>query len=398
LALRTRVEEVLAHQKPREKFCPGGFEGQRGYQPHCECLPLFALFVVGDSDGDFLSESLEKLTFFCKGRIRVWYPEVPYPSEDPTDPQYAYDVLNTYWQCQERSSPEWSQKCCYEIEEVKDKTTRKKTKRLVPSPGSLGFIARNVVFLPVFVDESRKDAEILVMVDHEWADLAPDQFLKLDPHNFSPDRQSVVLGEERSARIAFIGGSINRGVDKSCMDTIRREFDEECVALLGADIPAVEFSEENFLQLNLRWPSNNRELAVAFIFARMSPEFRAGTKKLENSDGRIELRLPPDYVTYGMDATRAHTEGVPFIEHRFARWVELRRDGSLVNAELRLGKTSLGGQLLEKMPDRLREFLGWDEPPKASVSLVERSLAKMNLRPGGALGRKGKKGEGKGGG
>jgi len=245
------------------------------------------------------------------------------------------------------------------------------------SPGAKKAFAGCVVLVPVFINKAKEEIKLL----------------------------NVWCPEKKKKHWAFMGGDVKRGVDRHLFDAANREFKEEVGIFFNrswsecfqAELPDVWTEDEQpcegcmvytYLEKDgVRYPCRPH------VFMTVTEDFYEVTRAYEDDRGVIQMSRSiqqaglKEFVRWdalkrkdedgGDDgagdnniAQKVHTEGVPFLEHDEARWVNLEFQTGKFSADdsrpLRKESADLFKQRPEALWQYFADLLGVDPPAKES--------------------------------
>jgi len=283
--------------------------------------------------------SLRNLSFHCKGRIEVFL-----CMKEANNAA----IWAAYHNFVAASEPHWVVK--------------------TDSPGNKVAFAQCVVVVPVFVNPAKQEIKLL----------------------------NVWCPEKKKKHWAFPSGDIKRGVDRNVYDAARREFHEEVGIFLGrswqdcfeSELPSDWIDQERptrgtFAYIALE-KDGVRYPCRPHIFARVTEDFYEASRSYEDASGVIDLskaisQANVDFVRWdhfhGEEvsrlAERVHLEGVAFIEHDEARWVNLEFQTGKLSADDGRVLRRESAELFKLRPERLWAFfadlLGVEPPERTSL-------------------------------
>jgi len=230
---------------------------------------------------------------------------------------------------------------------------------IVPSDGAgqKSTFGQCSVVVPVYINPAKKEVKLL----HVWCP------------------------EKKKRHWGFIGGDIIRGVDQNLYDAARREFQEELGMFFDrswsecfqAELPAngdEPISDPRNLMFVSLEKDGVRYPCRPYFFAQVTEEFYDSSLAYEDKSGVIQLPQPKvDCVRWDdlEHATRVHLEGVAFVEHTEARWLNLDFETGRLwsddNRQLRRDNVELMKPQPEKVWQWLASLLGCAAPERAPM-------------------------------
>jgi len=192
---------------------------------------------------------------------------------------------------------------------------------------------------------------------------------------------------EKKRHWAFPEGDILRGVDRNLYDAARRQFHEEVGVFFGrdwrgcfmAELPAdgnKEISSEHIVKYVSLEKDGVRYPCRPHFFVQVTDEFYEATLHYQDEAHYNVIRLPRpevDCVRWDDDrsAHQVHTEGLRFLGHDEARWLDIEfQTGRLYsedNRQLRKENSDLMKQRPQRVWAHWARLLGVEAPERASL-------------------------------
>lgn len=201
---------------------------------------------------------------------------------------------------------------------------------------------------------------------------------------------SVWCPMQKKKHWAFAGGDIRRGIDRNLYDSARREFHEEVGVFFGrdwSDCFRVELPDDSEDQADsphsLMYVALEKEgvryPCRPYFFVEIKDDFYEAIVNVTDEDGVIRLPAPPvDFVRWDQaeipaEAQRVHREGLLFLEHDQARWLNLDFESgklavdNIENLQVRRESADLFKQRPEKLWKFFADLLGIAMPVRAPM-------------------------------